>query len=90
MTTIDYLCDMVLVDDEVLDHVALSVTDGRIASVTPNSAAAPHSIRLTGLTLPGLANAHSHAFHRALRSTHKPTADRFGRGGTSCMALQLG
>jgi formiminoglutamate deiminase len=27
----------------------------------------PGAVRLTGLTLPGLANAHSHAFHRALR-----------------------
>jgi formiminoglutamate deiminase len=27
------------------------------------------AVRLDGLTLPGLANAHSHAFHRALRGT---------------------
>jgi len=31
------------------------------------AAAAPGTVRLRGLTLPGLANAHSHAFHRALR-----------------------
>jgi len=31
------------------------------------AAAAPGTVRLEGLTLPGLANAHSHAFHRALR-----------------------
>ena len=31
----------------------------------------PGAVRLPGITLPGLANAHSHAFHRALRSrTH--------------------
>jgi formiminoglutamate deiminase len=29
----------------------------------------PGTVRLAGLTLPGLANAHSHAFHRALRGT---------------------
>lgn len=29
----------------------------------------PDAVRLPGLTLPGLANAHSHAFHRALRAT---------------------
>jgi formiminoglutamate deiminase len=34
---------------------------------TPAAAAPPDAVRLTGLTLPGLANAHSHAFHRALR-----------------------
>jgi formiminoglutamate deiminase len=45
--------------------VLIEVLDGVIASVTPDSA--PHGIRLPGLTLPGLANAHSHAFHRALR-----------------------
>src|SRR5690606_40659338 len=31
----------------------------------------PDAVRLRGLTIPGLANAHSHAFHRALRGrTH--------------------
>jgi formiminoglutamate deiminase len=42
----------------------------RFTAVTPDTAAAlvpPDTIRLRGLTLPGLANAHSHAFHRALR-----------------------
>ena len=29
----------------------------------------PGTVRLPGFTLPGLANAHSHAFHRALRGT---------------------
>jgi len=43
-------------------------TDGdQITAVTPATAAPADAIRLTGLTLPGLANAHSHAFHRALR-----------------------
>ncbi|MGW7437447.1 formimidoylglutamate deiminase [Streptomyces sp. NPDC054849] len=51
--------------------VALDVSaDGRIAALrtgvdTPPPGAEP----LRGLTVPGLANAHSHAFHRALRST---------------------
>jgi cytosine/adenosine deaminase-related metal-dependent hydrolase len=35
------------------------------AGVPPESAGG--AVRLSGLTLPGLANAHSHAFHRALR-----------------------
>jgi len=44
--------------------------DGRFASVTPGSAPTD-APRRAGLTLPGLANAHSHAFHRALRGrTH--------------------
>lgn len=51
--------------------VALDVgADGRIAAVrTGVQAPPPGATVLRGLTLPGLANAHSHAFHRALRST---------------------
>ncbi|MFH8759924.1 formimidoylglutamate deiminase [Streptomyces atroolivaceus] len=50
--------------------VLLDVAGGRIAGVrtgidTPPPGATP----LHGLTVPGLANTHSHAFHRALRST---------------------
>ena len=41
---------------------------------SPASSAAPAPEHLHGLTLPGFANAHSHAFHRALRSTTQ--ADR--------------
>ncbi|MCJ1678916.1 formimidoylglutamate deiminase [Streptomyces sp. APSN-46.1] len=50
--------------------VALEVSaDGRIAAVrTGVDAPPPGAEVLRGLTLPGLANAHSHAFHRALRS----------------------
>ncbi|WP_405679831.1 formimidoylglutamate deiminase [Streptomyces sp. NBC_00048] len=44
--------------------------DGRIATVRTGVATPPPGAEiLRGLTLPGLANAHSHAFHRALRST---------------------
>ena len=45
-------------------------TDGRITGVrTDVDAPPPGAEPLRGLTLPGLANAHSHAFHRALRGT---------------------
>lgn len=50
--------------------VALDVRDGRIAAVrTGVPAPPPEAEPLRGLTIPGLANAHSHAFHRALRGT---------------------
>ncbi|MER7763629.1 formimidoylglutamate deiminase [Streptomyces sp. NPDC097619] len=51
--------------------VALDVTaDGRIAAVRTGAETPPPDAEvLRGLTLPGLANAHSHAFHRALRGT---------------------
>ncbi|MFJ9537272.1 formimidoylglutamate deiminase [Streptomyces sp. NPDC101225] len=49
---------------------AVEVADGRIAAVRTDVPTPPPGAEiLRGLTLPGLANAHSHAFHRALRST---------------------
>lgn len=48
--------------------VAVDVADGRITAVrTGAGAPEPGAGVLRGLTVPGLANAHSHAFHRALR-----------------------
>ncbi|MEU6183269.1 formimidoylglutamate deiminase [Streptomyces coeruleorubidus] len=56
--------------DHVEPGVALDVRDGRITVVRPGTATPPPGAEiLRGLTLPGLANAHSHAFHRALRGT---------------------
>ncbi|MFD4031503.1 formimidoylglutamate deiminase [Streptomyces sp. NPDC058637] len=50
--------------------VTLDVAGGRVAGVrTGTDAPPPGAVALRGLTLPGLANTHSHAFHRALRST---------------------
>lgn len=40
---------------------------GRIVAVTPGTAPAAGDEQLEGLVLPGFANTHSHAFHRALR-----------------------
>jgi formiminoglutamate deiminase len=48
--------------------VVIDVEDGRIAAVSRGEQVPPRDARrLYGLTLPGLANAHSHAFQRALR-----------------------
>nr|WP_237532778.1 formimidoylglutamate deiminase [Streptomyces sp. SID8352] len=50
--------------------VALDTAGGRVTAVRTGVAAPPPGAEvLRGLTLPGLANAHSHAFHRALRGT---------------------
>ncbi|MFI9767236.1 formimidoylglutamate deiminase [Streptomyces sp. NPDC052415] len=50
--------------------VAIDITDGRITAVRQGTGTPPPGAEiLRGLTLPGLANAHSHAFHRALRGT---------------------
>ncbi|MFD7885425.1 formimidoylglutamate deiminase [Streptomyces bauhiniae] len=50
--------------------VLVEVADGRVTAVRTGTPAPPPGAEiLRGLTLPGLANAHSHAFHRALRGT---------------------
>ena len=56
--------------DGLAHDVLIEAHGDRFTTVTPETPAAqvpPGTVRLPGLTLPGLANAHSHAFHRALR-----------------------
>jgi len=56
--------------------VVIEVDDGIIARITSGIATPPPGATvLRGFTFPGLANAHSHSFHRALRSRIE------GRGG---------
>ncbi|MDK1475773.1 formimidoylglutamate deiminase [Streptomyces sp. 549] len=49
--------------------VTLETAGGRLTAVRGGTQAPQGAEVLRGLTLPGLANAHSHAFHRALRGT---------------------
>ena len=60
------LLERAWVDGAMQDDVLVEIEDGRFASVTSGRADAPVE-RVGGLTIPGLANCHSHAFHRALR-----------------------
>jgi len=63
----DWWCEHAwLGGNTVADAVTVSVDDGAIVAVRPDSP--PTGTVLHGLVIPGLANAHSHAFHRALRS----------------------
>ncbi|MBA2639564.1 MAG: formimidoylglutamate deiminase [Nocardioidaceae bacterium] len=66
--TTAYHLERALLPAGVADDVLVTIADGRFASVEPAVAqpAEPASW-LPGLTVPGLANCHSHAFHRALR-----------------------
>jgi formiminoglutamate deiminase len=64
--TQSWWCEHAWVGDRVADGVLVTATDGVIDTVEPGHA--PKGQRLRGLVIPGLANAHSHAFHRALRS----------------------
>lgn len=68
-----YLADHAwLGGDRAEADVLIEVEGDRVRSVTVGAEAAAGATRLRGLTLPGLANAHSHAFHRALRGrTHR-------------------
>jgi formiminoglutamate deiminase len=71
-----FWCEQAWLDDRPVPRVRVVVDDGRIAAVQTGADPAPGDERLAGLVLPGFANAHSHAFHRALRGrTHD-------RGGT--------
>jgi formiminoglutamate deiminase len=68
-----YHCELAWLGGEHAERDVLVLVDGeRITAVEPAVTAPPEAaIRLPGLTIPGLANAHSHAFHRALRGrTH--------------------
>ena len=69
-----YFCDLAFVEGGVRERVLVTEVDGRFASVEPEADRPDGSTHLPGLTIPGLANAHSHAFHRALRS--RTQADR--------------
>ncbi|MGN8244404.1 formimidoylglutamate deiminase [Cellulomonas soli] len=71
-----YWCPAAWLPHGLAHRVRVEVTGDRITAVTPDVDAAPQDVRLPGVVLPGLANTHSHAFHRALRGrTH-------GDGGT--------
>jgi formiminoglutamate deiminase len=97
-----YWCELAWLGGERAEAgVVVEVDDGRIAAVTGGASIPPAGAeRLAGLTLPGLANAHSHAFQRALRGrTHRDggsfwtwreqmyrVADRLDPGGYHALA----
>ncbi|MEV8345652.1 formimidoylglutamate deiminase [Streptomyces niveus] len=63
-----YWLEHAWLDTHVEPGVSVTVADGRITGVrTGDDTPPPGATVLRGLTLPGLANTHSHAFHRALR-----------------------
>jgi formiminoglutamate deiminase len=71
-----FWCEHAWLGQGPVPRVRVAVRDARIAAVETGVDPAPGDERLPGLVLPGFANAHSHAFHRALRGrTHD-------RGGT--------
>ncbi|HLU54156.1 MAG TPA: formimidoylglutamate deiminase [Pseudonocardia sp.] len=74
MTT--YWCERAWLDGGPRERVRVTTDGDRITGVAAGADPEPGDVRLPGIVLPGFANAHSHAFHRALRGrTHD-------RGGT--------
>src|SRR5215469_1507708 len=73
MTLTRYFTDCAwLGGDQVTDRVLLEVNGDRIAGVQAGADCPADAVHLPGVTVPGMANAHSHAFHRALRGrTHR-------------------
>ena len=72
-----YYAEHVWLPAGVATGVLLEVTDGRFTGVRAVDAPPPDATRLPGLSMPGLANAHSHAFHRALRGRTQGTGGSF-------------
>jgi formiminoglutamate deiminase len=72
-------CDRLLIDGSPVRDVRIETDSaGRIASVSPGAVAAGGDLRL-GTVVPGMANAHSHAFHRLLRGTTNAEGGDFWR-----------
>ena len=72
-----YWCDVALIDGRVHERVSVVVDAGRFGAIATGVDAPVGATRLAGLTIPGLANCHSHAFHRALRGRTQTGAGSF-------------
>ena len=71
-----WFCEYALIDGAVEPAVRIDSSEGRITGLTTGVSPGPGMEPLAGLVLSGLANAHSHAFHRALRGrTHDGATD---------------
>jgi formiminoglutamate deiminase len=74
MTT--FWCEHAVLPSGPRHAVRVLVERGRIVEVLPGEVAQPGDVVLLGVVHPGFANAHSHAFHRALRGrTHGGRGD---------------
>ncbi|MBD7996181.1 formimidoylglutamate deiminase [Arthrobacter sp. Sa2CUA1] len=72
-------CEQAVENGRVASGVRLSVDSaGVVATVETGTDPRPGDLVLTGVVFPAASNAHSHAFHRALRGrTHSTGADSF-------------
>ncbi|MBT2385784.1 formimidoylglutamate deiminase [Streptomyces sp. ISL-11] len=84
MTAQTYWAEHAWLDSGVEPGVVIKTgTNGRIKAVRKGIAAPPTgAVTLRGLTVPGLANAHSHCFHRALRGVVQAAPKATAGAGT--------
>ncbi len=69
--SLSYWCERAWLGSATVPRVLVSCSDGIITAVSPDVDPPADAHRLPGVVFPGFANAHSHAFHRALRGrTH--------------------
>ncbi|MEJ6628550.1 MAG: formimidoylglutamate deiminase [Ilumatobacteraceae bacterium] len=62
--------------EEAIANVRITVSNGVISNVEDGVDAQASDVCIAGVVMPGLVNAHSHAFHRALRGrTHGGSGD---------------
>ena len=72
-----YWCEHALLEDgSVAAGVTVEISAGVITGLSVDQPSGDRN-RLAGLTIPGLANCHSHAFHRALRGRTQRGAGSF-------------
>ncbi|GGK86662.1 formimidoylglutamate deiminase [Sphaerisporangium melleum] len=79
MSDLTYWCELAWMPPGTpVEGVLVRVEGNRFAEVAQGVGAAPKgAVRLSGLTMPGMANAHSHAFHRALRGQAEGGSESF-------------
>ena len=71
-----WFAERALVGANLTDNVVIECDGERISHIAAGAAPPEGATRLSGITIPGLVNAHSHAFHRALRGrTHSEGGD---------------
>lgn len=62
-----FRCARVFADGRLLDDIDIHCRDGLVAAIGPQDLSRPADVTLSGVVLPGFADAHSHVFHRGLR-----------------------
>jgi len=73
-----FWCERALLDGPAQAEVRITQVEGTITAVEAGvGAATANDTVLLGVVIPGLANTHSHAFHRALRSRTQAGAGSF-------------